>query len=239
MKAIKNKLGLIAICAGALTLVGCGGDSSTVPLTLRGVAATGLAIEGGSVDVQCVSGTGTATTLANGSYSVTIQNGQGPCLITVTKGTGPTAVVLRSISPKTTTGTAIANVTPLSNAIVTALVAAKGSGTAAALVSSSTFEPSNEDLSKAVDAVIIKVNEALARLTPSIAPLDANTDLLGQDGFVAATTLSPTGGDLLDKAIDALVQGDGVTLISGLADDIIAATDSVVTPNPTGATGGN
>ena len=46
MKAINKKLGLLAICAGALTLVACGGDSATVPLTLRGVAATGLAIDG-------------------------------------------------------------------------------------------------------------------------------------------------------------------------------------------------
>ncbi|WP_089957992.1 hypothetical protein [Limnohabitans sp. 2KL-3] len=234
MKAVNKKLGLLAICAGALTLVACGGDSATVPLTLRGVAATGLAIDGGSVVVQCVSGTGTATTLANGSYSVTVQNGQGPCLITVTKG----SVVLRSISPQTTSGTAVANVTPFSNAIVNSIVAAKGAGSPAALVTGGSFVPSNSDLTSAVTAVIVQINEALAALPTPIAPLSLTTDLLGQVDYVAATVSSPSSGDLLDKAIDALVQGDGVTLPPALVADINTATDTVVDPTPTGGTGG-
>lgn len=235
MKAVNKKLGLLAICAGALTLVACGGDSSTVPLVIKGVAATGFAIDGGSVTVQCVSGTGTATTLANGSYSVTVENGQGPCLITVTKG----AVVLRSISPQTTSGTAIANVTPFSNAIVNSLVAAKGAASPAGLVTGSTFAPSNSDLTAAVSAVIVKINAALAGLTPPVAPLSLSTDLLGQPDYVAATASAPSSGDLLDQAIDKLAQPDGVSLPPTLVIDINQATDTVVAPNPTGATGGN
>ena len=236
MKAVNKKLGLLAICAGALTLVACGGDSASVPLNISGVAATGLAIDGGTVSVQCVSGTGSATTLPNGSYSVTVQNGQGPCLITVTKGTGPTAVVLRSISPKTTTGTAVANVTPFTNAIVDALVVAKGAGSVTGLINSATA-PSNSELTAAVTAVVAQINSALIAQSQQALVLDLNTDLLGNPNFVAATTANPGIGDATDKALDFLVTG--TTLPPTLVTAINTATDSVVDPTPTGATGGN
>jgi hypothetical protein len=232
MKAVNKKLGLLAICVGALTLVACGGDSATVPLTLRGVAATGLAIDGGSVLVQCVSGTGTATTLANGSYTVDVQNGQGPCLVTVTKG----AVVLRSISPRTTTGSAVVNVTPFSNAIVDALVVAKGAGTVSGLINSATA-PTNSDLTAAVTATVAQINVAL--IAANQPPLDANTDLLSSPTYVAATTAAPGIGDATDKALDFLVPVGTTTLPPTLVTAITTATDTVVAPTPTGATGGN
>ncbi len=232
MKAIQNKLGLIAICVGALTLVACGGDSATVPLTLRGVAATGLAIDGGSVDVRCVSGTGTATTLANGSYTVNVQNGQGPCLVTVTKG----AVVLRSISPRSTTGSAVVNVTPFSNAIVDALVVAKGAGSVTGLINSATA-PSNTELTAAVTAVVTQINVAL--VAAGEPPLAANTDLLSSPTYVAATATAPGIGDATDKALDFLIPVNTTALPPTLVTAITTATDNVVAPNATGATGGN
>ena len=232
MKAIQNKLGLIAICVGALTLVACGGDSATVPLTLRGVAATGLAIDGGSVDVRCVSGTGTATTLANGSYTVDVQNGQGPCLVTVTKG----AVVLRSISPRTTTGSAVVNVTPFSNAIVDALVVAKGAGSVTGLINSATA-PSNTELTAAVTAVVTQINVAL--VAAGQPPLASNTDLLSSPTYVAATATAPGIGDATDKALDFLIPVNTTALPPTLVTAITTATDNVVAPNATGATGGN
>ena len=234
MKAIQNKLGLIAICVGALTLVACGGDSATVPLTLRGVAATGLAIDGGSVVVQCVSGTGTATTLANGSYTVNVQNGQGPCLVTVTKG----AVVLRSISPRSTTGSAVVNVTPFSNAIVDALVVAKGAGSFTGLINSATA-PSNTELTAAVTAVVTQINVALVAAGQSALTLDANTDLLSNPNYVAATATAPGIGDATDKALDFLIPVNTTALPPTLVTAITTATDNVVAPNATGATGGN
>lgn len=231
MKAVNKKLGLLAICAGALTLVACGGDSATVPLDIKGVAATGLAIEGGSVVVQCVSGTGTATTLANGSYTVTVQNGQGPCLVTVTKG----SVVLRSITSQTTSGTAVANVTPFSNAIVDALVIAKGAGSVSGLVNSATF-PSNDELKAAVTTVVAQINVAL--IAANQPKLDDNTDLLGNPNYVAATTSNPDIGDATDKALDFLVPVGTAALPPTLITAIITATETVVDPTPTGGTSG-
>jgi hypothetical protein len=229
MKAIFKKAGQAALVLGVATLVACGGGSNAPVLTVSGVAATGLAVDGGSVAVQCVSGTGTATTLANGSYSVSVTNGQGPCLVTVTKG----ELVLRSITPKSTSGTAIANVTPFSDAIVTALVTAKGAANPAALVTNTALVPSDANLTAASTAVIVKINEALVALNQPTLPL--TTDLLGQPAFVAAT--STTAGDALDKALDALVTNGGLspTLTNTISSSVVA-----VVPTPsTGATGAN
>ena len=229
MKAIFKKAGQAALVLGVATLVACGGGSNAPVLTVSGVAATGLAVDGGSVAVQCVSGTGTATTLATGSYSVSVTNGQGPCLVTVTKG----ELVLRSITPKSTSGTAIANVTPFSDAIVTALVTAKGAANPAALVTNTALVPSNENLTAAVTAVIVKINEALVALNQPTLPL--TTDLLGQPGFVAAT--GTTAGDALDKALDALASNGSLppTLTNSINSSVVA-----VVPKPsTGATGAN
>jgi hypothetical protein len=229
MKAIFKKAGQAALVLGVATLAACGGGSNEPVLTVSGVAATGLAVDGGSVAVQCVSGTGTATTLSNGSYIVSMANGQGPCLVTVTKG----SVVLRSIAAASNTGTAIANVTPFSNAIVASLITAKGATTPEALITNATLRPSNENLSAAVTAVIVKINEALTALSqPTLA---LTTDLLGQPGFVAATATSPTGGDALDKALDALVTNGA---LSTALTNTISATVAAVVPKPsTGATG--
>lgn len=231
MKAIHQHFVKLAMCASALTLVACGGDSPSSLLSLRGVAATGLAIDGGSVTVQCVSGSGDATTLADGSYRVTVYNGEGPCLVTVTKGD----VVLRSMAPKTTSGSAVANVTPFSNAIVNALVTAKGAGSFEGLINGGTNAPTNSELTAAVFAVVAQINLALDNL--GLPTLDPNIDLLAKPDYVAATESQPNIGDALDKALDALVTG--ADLPEDLVTAINEATDNEVDPNPTGATGGN
>lgn len=220
----------VSLCAvgSALLISACGGGSNSPVLTISGVAATGLAIDGGSVSVQCVSGTGVATTLGNGSYSVSVTNGQGPCLVTVSKGD----LVLRSITSNTNTGSSIANVTPFSDAIVGALVIAKGAATPDALVTNPALKPSNEDLSDSVTATLVKINEALVALNQ--APLALNTDLLSQPNFVAAT--GTTTGDALDKALDALVGSNG-SLPPDLITDINQSVDNVVETPPTGAAG--
>ena len=66
------------ICGFVLT--GCGGgggggssSSSVSSLSISGVAATGAAISLGTVDAKCATGTGTATTNADGSFGF-VQN---------------------------------------------------------------------------------------------------------------------------------------------------------------------
>lgn len=235
MRYLFNKLGLLAVTGVAATLVGCGGNDDTY-LDLKGFAATGLALDNAAVSVKCVSGTGTATTLANGSYAVTVVNGEGPCLVTVTKG----AVTLRSISAKTTTGNAVANVTQFTDAIVTALVTAKGAANVDALVTNSANVPSNAQLTAAVTAVITKINEALTAAGKPL--LTTSTDLLGGTFTPATTTTAST--DPLDNALDFLVApGTTVlppTLVNSIKNEVVAVvpTSPTAPPRaPTGATG--
>lgn len=234
MNCVLNKFGLLALTGVAATLVACGGNDDTY-LDLKGVAATGLAISGGAVTVQCVSGTGTATTSATGSYAVTVVNGEGPCLVTVKKD----GLTLRSIAAKTTTGTAVANVTQFSDAIVTGLIASKGVATAEALFTNAASTPTNDQLKSAVTAVIATINEALR--TAGKTELSLTTDLLGKADFVAATPTTPST-DPLDKALDELVLPNTTVLAPSLITSISNKVTTVVpkgtTGTPTGATGG-
>jgi hypothetical protein len=225
MKAVNKKLGLLAICAGALTLVACGGDSATVPLTVKGVAATGLAIENGIVNVQCFSGSGgPVRTLPNGSYSISMNNATGPCLVTV-EFSGKTYY---SISKTTTDGVAIANVTPISDSIVRSLVTAKGAPNVTSLVSNPDYKPSDENISSAVTAAIT----AIQTINPSF---PSDFDLLGSRTFEAATLTTQTD-DPLDNLLDDVAPG-GV-LNSNLNTVISTNVNVVVDPNVTGGTGG-
>jgi hypothetical protein len=100
----------------ALALAACGGSddppaaaTSPMVLSLSGTAATGAAIAGGKVDAKCATGTGSATTAADGSYSLPIDGGALPCSMRVTSADG--ATVLHSAA--TGSGdSARANLTP-------------------------------------------------------------------------------------------------------------------------------
>ena len=229
-----TKFILLGVASTAMaTLVGCGGGNSETVYGLTGVAATGVAIKQAAVTVSCFSGSSTSTTNDTGFYGVAITNGVGPCLVKVTKGTDS----YYSIAPASATGSAIANVNPISNAIVNALVKAKGSGTVDMLVTSK-FAPTPANLKDAVAKVLIAINASLKAMNkPELA---SDTDLLGKPGFVAATSSSTPSKDLLDNALDALV-ADSTTsaLPAGLESIINSAVDSVVEPNATGSTGSN
>ena len=100
-------------CAVVLAACGGGGDGTVTPpaavdLVLTGTAATGAAIAGAAVAAKCATGTGSATTAADGSFTVTITGGALPCVLRVTAG----AVVLHSLA--TGSGaSARANLTPV------------------------------------------------------------------------------------------------------------------------------
>lgn len=116
----------LATAAALVALAGCGGggsDSTTGgtttlgPLTLSGVVVVRAAATGQSVDIQCASGTGTATSNADGSYTVTVTDGQLPCVLRA-KGTADGDLY----SVATGTGrTAIANLTPLTQLVVASM----------------------------------------------------------------------------------------------------------------------
>jgi hypothetical protein len=231
MKAVNKKLGLLAICAGALTLVACGGDSATVSLNVTGVAAKGLAIVGGDVTAQCVSGTLTTPVKTNdsGRYTFSLNNATGPCLIKVSYPGG----TLYSLSRTTTDGNVYANVTPVSDAIVSAFVA-RFNGSRTDLVTVPALIPQDYQIAEVVAAVLVNINAALANI-PGAAQLPLGYDLLGDQSFVAATSPTSPNNNVFDLALDALVTS-GNSLPQELLTTITQTTGSVVL-TPTGGVG--
>jgi hypothetical protein len=224
---VRRVLGLALAAVTLATLTACGGCDDTY-LTVKGVAAKGLAIDGGAVTVNCAFGDATAVTAANGSYLISITNGVGPCIVKVTKD----GVTYRSITREQSTSIEVANVNPITDAIVQGLIIAKGASNADALVDNAAFTPSKADITAAVQQAVIAVNNAL----PSDKQIPVNTDLLSGI-FTAATSTTPST-DPVDNALDVLVTGTNTTLPPVLVTNITTAVDAVVSPNPTGGTGG-
>ena len=233
MQALRQKFALLAVSSALVTMVGCGGDNNSY-LNVTGVAATGLAITDAPVTVQCVSGSGTATTNGNGKYVVSIANGEGPCLVTLTKNN----VVYRSITSKIASDTAVANVTPITEAIIKGLIAAnKGATSALDLVTKPEFKPTTAQLNAVVKAVITAINVALEKKGEKPLPLDI--DLLGKSDFIAATATTKST-DPLDLALDILSSEDGTfptELSEAIATASTAAVTNTPTTTPTGSTG--
>ena len=214
----------------ALAMLAACGDGSDSALNVTGTAATGLAIDGGAVSVQCKSGTGTATTSSTGTYTVGINNGQGPCLVVVTKGN----LTLRSIAEFSTSSQAVANVTPITNAIVNAIAAAKGT-TVDGLIG--TQAPTAAEISTAANSVVAVLNTALAAAGWTGGTLTA-AQLLSDPAFTAATASSPTAGSVLDQAMDLLIPTGQTELPAAVITSIETEVAKQVDPTATGATGG-
>ncbi len=106
---------VLAACGG-----GGGGDSTkTVSSTkVSGTAATGAALAGATVSAKCASGSGSATTAADGTFTINIENAQRPCVLSVTTPDGTT---LHSVVEAGTENNVVANVTPFTELITAAL----------------------------------------------------------------------------------------------------------------------
>lgn len=179
----------LAACGGGGG--GSGGNNGASGLTITGVAATGAAIAGGSVEAICATGSATATTNVDGTYSVTVSNGVQPCIL---RATDPISKLqLHSIVES---GSKTANITP-----ITDLVVANTLGDT----------PTNgfSNFSSAAQAKITSSNIATAvtRIQAVTAALGSEADLTGVDvmkgSLVAASAVA--SGDATDKKIDALM----------------------------------
>ncbi|WP_373714393.1 hypothetical protein [Roseateles sp.] len=125
----------ILCCAAlaALALSGCGGGggakTDTPPpsgprtLAVSGAAYAGAALANAAVESKCASGVGSATTAANGSYTLAIPQAQLPCVLRVKQSDGSWLYSLATGSGDSAT----ANLSPL-----TLLVVARHAGGAAA-----------------------------------------------------------------------------------------------------------
>ncbi|MGK5057913.1 PKD domain-containing protein [Janthinobacterium sp. LB2P49] len=191
----------LAIVLGSCMLVACGGGgsgSSPAPvapadLTVNGTAATGKAIAGAMVTAKCQTGTGNATTQADGSYSLAAAGGKLPCLLQITDPVDSSklhTLVLGSGSAAT------ANITPL-----TEMLTARVLGNEPAVFFA------------AFDAAI--ANSKITTTAVTAAQADVGTVLNGvvdtsplanflSTPLKAATQNNPAGGDAQDRLLDAL-----------------------------------
>lgn len=196
----------LAAASAALLLSACGGGGddgastatgpSTTPpttpsvaaLSISGTAATGLAISGGAVDVKCATGSGAATTAADGSYTATVTSGVLPCVLRVTSG----STVLHSVVADGTGALLAANITPLTELVVARMLQA---------APSALFD----EFSASTQAALTP-SAVAAAVTEIRATLQGTVDLSGvdplKDTLVAATSTS--SGNALDVLLDTL-----------------------------------
>ena len=195
MRQIKIALALTTIA----TLVACGGGgggggsspSASSSISLSGVAATGAAIQSGTVSVKCTTGTGTTTTNADGTYSVTVDNGTLPCIL---KASDPlTKAEYYSIAES---GATKANITPLTH-----LIAANTLGDSPATA----FD--NFDSSRQTKISSANIATALSNIQSATAALGSDADMTGIDLLKGSFTpaIGSTSGDATDQKIDALM----------------------------------
>ncbi|GJG94715.1 hypothetical protein [Cupriavidus pauculus] len=122
---MKSKLLLTGLAAVVLTACGGGGGDSTpatqspASMKISGTAAVGAALPNVTVSAKCATGSGTATTATNGTFTVSIDNAVRPCVLSVP---GPDNMTLHSVVEAGTGATPVANITPLTE-LITALLA--------------------------------------------------------------------------------------------------------------------
>ncbi|QIE29790.1 cell wall anchor protein [Caballeronia sp. SBC2] len=185
-----------------------GGVSNATPTSMSGTVAIGHALTGAALTVTDATGkTASATSDANGAYSVSIVGMSAPFLISGTDASGVSSA-LYSIAPTLPTGTTapvIANVTPLTTA-VTALLTQ--SGNPLDLTKAGALSSVNR---ASVDASVAKLNAALAPILVANGLTAASFDPLG-----GMFTPNQTGADaVIDSvAVTASATGGGMQLAS-------------------------
>ena len=223
---MRRRIGSVCMAAAGLALAACGGSDSTpapvpvpVPappppsITIAGTAVQGAALGGAAVSVKCGTGTGATTTAASGAYTVAITGGALPCVV---KAAGTSGTTYHSLVAGTgNTGTFTANVSPLTEMVVSHVGATDPATYFNAFSSTSTVSATS------VTAANSYVETAMARLT-SLAGVNSLTDTL-------------VVGNALDQKIDAVVAGlaaAGVTVPQVTASIVQnpTAPDVVATP---------
>ena len=192
----------LAVVLSSCVLVACGGGgSSSTPgaqdtpadLTVSGTAATGKAIAGAPISAKCQVGIGTATTIADGTYSLVVAGGKLPCLLQITDPADGSK--LHTVA--TGSGSAAsANITPLTEMLTARVLGNEPSVFFAAF-----------DASVATSKVTTTTVKAAQTDVGTVLTGTVDTSPLGDfisTPLKAATQGNLTGGDAQDKLLDAL-----------------------------------
>lgn len=211
---------LVLGCSALLAACGGGGGGGSF-LTVNGTAATGAPLVG-TVTATCKTGTGTATSNPDGSYTVLVSNGVGPCLLSITSGS-TTLYSVTSGSGATQTG----NITPMTNLLVSYLTKVPGMTAADpvawfALPAAKALLTDTTALTTRITADFIP---ALKTLLPALSLTTANANFLFT-AFTASPTASTTDADLelLKTAVSPIT---GAPLVSLTGAPASATTSSL------------
>ena len=182
---------LLAACGG-----GGSGSAATAPvssLTLSGTAASGLALAGASVNVKCQSGSGAATTLADGSYQLVISAGLLPCVLEASNPAD--ASKLHGVASGSSDAVT-ANITPLTEMLSarvlgsepTSFFAAFDAATATRTITTAAVQAAQTDVTLVLAGTVD--TSRIANFTST--------------ALKPATASNPGGGDAQDQLLDSL-----------------------------------
>ena len=215
--------GVALLAMAALAACGGGSDDAApaAPLTITGTSAVGAALAGAAIAVTCSTGSATATSGADGTFSASISAGKGPCILTATKG----ATVLRSVTP----GAGVANITPLTD-MLTDYLATRAGTTAANLLTNTSGKAILSDSKALTDA-----QAGLVSLLKTSYNVTISTT-----NFLTATITTPTGGtqSAADKDLDTLKANSLTTANGTLTTAVNTAATNLAKTQPYTITGG-
>lgn len=228
---LNTALKLVLMAGMVSTLAACGGGGgghneppvSTTPppppvttpppvsyaITMTGTAATGAAIANGTVTTTCRTGSATALTNADGSFTVKVPApAEGPCILSLTQN----GVTLRSIASG---DGAKANITPLTEMFVAYVATSSGAGVAATPV----------QLAQSANVRIIVGNATMMQATANRVALIASTAANGvavPSDFLSAT-LVPKSATNPGNAQDAVLEALKAANIFGANGSVVAS----------------
>lgn len=189
--ALSKPLALVRWAALA-ALTACG-DGSDVPapmpasLAISGTAATGAAIADAPVQARCASGNGSATTAADGSYTLQVEGGTLPCAMRVTPAGGSPlhAVALGNGNSAT------ANLTPATELVVARLAGSMP----AAYFDAFGAAPAAALTPDAAQAAVASVEQTLQ---------EGGVDFSAAGDLLTGPIVAAGGGNAHDQALGAL-----------------------------------
>jgi len=243
---MKSRLLLTGLAAVVLTACGGGGGDSAPAVTttkISGTAAVGAALPNAAVLAKCATGIGSATTAANGSFTVSIDNAVRPCVLSV-PATAPdgATMTLHSIVEAGTGTAPVANITPLTELVVAALANgdtnaffANFDGAAQARVTPANVTTALASLATTLKPVLdlsnvdpIKAQLVAANGANAGNALDQLLDRLGEQLKNAQTTLAQlsaaVGNNAGAAAIQTILQTASATCSGLRTGDYLAAT---------------
>ena len=232
--------GLLAMCALLAACSGGGGGGSTSGAesvsAISGTAAAGTALSGATITVSCQDVNPVQTIAAtDGSYSVTLPAGaKAPCLLsaTSTDTTGATTTFYSAVASGAS-GTATANISPITQLVVANAIGSVPSGaTSLAAVASSL---SSANIATSTASVVTGLSSALGVNSAALAsPLtgaltaalpDSGVPPSAQDGAIdqvmsalniGSTTMDTLSAAVSNRAASVLASVSGVATQAGL-----------------------